>query len=115
MSEIDDQKIGDKVTVYIDFEPIGRRGKCPAGGSLLDCARQLGVDLVNLCGGEGSCGRCIVQVLEGEVSEPAPGEEERLGSEQLAQGYRLACRTIPLGDCKVRVPPESLSAPQRTP
>ena len=31
---------------HIDFEPIGRRGQCPADQSLLDCARELGVDIV---------------------------------------------------------------------
>jgi uncharacterized 2Fe-2S/4Fe-4S cluster protein (DUF4445 family) len=100
--------------VRVDFEPMGRRGECPDGGTLLDCARQLGVDLVNLCGGIGSCGRCVVQVVAGDVSEPVPDEGEFLSPEQLATGYRLACQTVPMGDCKVRVPPESLTAPQRT-
>ena len=100
--------------MQIDFEPVGRRGECLSGQSLLDCARRLGVDLVSLCGGTGNCGRCIVQVLDGQVSEPAPSEEEYLSAEKLAMGYRLACRAVPLGNCKVRVPPESLTAPQRT-
>jgi uncharacterized 2Fe-2S/4Fe-4S cluster protein (DUF4445 family) len=98
----------------IEFEPVGRRGECRAGDSLLECARQLGVDLVNLCGGAGSCGRCIVQIMEGDISEATPGEGEFLSPEQLATGYRLACQTVPMGNCKVRVPPESLTAPQRT-
>jgi uncharacterized 2Fe-2S/4Fe-4S cluster protein (DUF4445 family) len=98
----------------IEFEPVGRRGECRAGDSLLECARQLGVDLVNLCGGAGSCGRCIVQIMEGDISEPTPVEGEFLSPEQLATGYRLACQTVPMGNCKVRVPPESLTAPQRT-
>jgi uncharacterized 2Fe-2S/4Fe-4S cluster protein (DUF4445 family) len=102
------------MTVQVDFEPVGRRGECPSGQSLLDCARRLGVDLVSLCGGSGNCGRCVVQILDGQVSEPTPGEGEYLSAEELATGYRLACRTIPLGNCKVRVPPESLTAPQRT-
>jgi uncharacterized 2Fe-2S/4Fe-4S cluster protein (DUF4445 family) len=102
------------MTVYIDFEPVGRRGQCPEGGTLLDCARQLGVELANLCGGAGSCGRCVVQVLAGKVSEPAQVESKFLSPEKLAAGYRLACRTIPLGPCKLRVPPESLTTPQRT-
>ena len=102
------------MTVYIDFEPVGRRGECPEGISLLDCARQLGVELVNFCGGAGSCGRCIVQVLSGDVSKPTSGEIECLTAKKVAAGYRLACRAIPLGDCKVRVPPESLTTPQRT-
>jgi uncharacterized 2Fe-2S/4Fe-4S cluster protein (DUF4445 family) len=102
------------MTIYVDFQPVGRRGPCPEGSTLLDCARQLGVDLVNLCGGNGSCGRCVVQILKGHVSEPSPGEAKFLSPDQLAAGYRLACRAAPLGDCRVRVPPESLTAPQRT-
>ena len=102
------------MTYRIDFEPVGRRGACPPGASLLECARQLGVGLINLCGGSGSCGRCKVQVLAGDVSAPTSGEGELLTPQELVEGYRLACRAIPRGDCKVRVPPESLSTPQRT-
>ncbi len=99
---------------FIDFEPIGRRGKCPRDATLLDCARQLGVDLASLCGGIGGCGRCIVQVMEGEVCRPTSEEAEFLSAVAIAQGYRLACRAIPLADCRVRVPLESLTSPQRT-
>jgi uncharacterized 2Fe-2S/4Fe-4S cluster protein (DUF4445 family) len=104
----------DTMAVYIDFQPVGRRGECPSGESLLDCAHRLGIDLASLCGGVGSCGRCIVQVVDGEVSEPTSNEGEYLSPAELAQGYRLACQAIPQGTCKVRVPPESLTAPQRT-
>ena len=101
------------MSYFIHFEPVGLRGELPAEGTLLDHARALGVDLVSLCGGVGQCGRCIVQVLDGEVSEPTSLELEQLLPEKIDQGYRLACCTIPLSDCKVRVPPESLSSPQR--
>src|SRR5512139_3663106 len=97
----------------VDFEPIGRRGECPAGYNLLECARTLGVDLESLCGGEGTCGRCRVQVLAGSVSEPAAAERNALSSQELEEGCRLACQTHALGDCKLRVPPESLTTPQR--
>ena len=102
------------MTVSVDFEPVGRRGECPSGQSLLDCAHRLGVDLVSLCGGAGTCGRCVVQVVDGQVSEPTPDESEYLSPEELTEGYRLACQVIPRGACKVRVPPESLTSPQRT-
>ncbi|MEA3377295.1 MAG: ASKHA domain-containing protein [Chloroflexota bacterium] len=91
-----------------------RRGKCPAEESLLECARQLGVGLVNLCGGVGTCGRCKVQVLEGDVSDVTSSEREALSAEELAGGYRLACQAFPRSDCALGVPPESLTAPQRT-
>jgi uncharacterized 2Fe-2S/4Fe-4S cluster protein (DUF4445 family) len=99
---------------FTDFEPVGRRGKCPSGSTLLDCARQLGVELVSLCGGSGTCGHCLVQIMEGDVSDPSPDEEAFIDPRQLAAGYRLACQTYPASDCKVRVPPESLTTPQRT-
>jgi uncharacterized 2Fe-2S/4Fe-4S cluster protein (DUF4445 family) len=98
----------------VDFEPIGRRGQCPADQSLLDCACQLGAGLVSLCGGKGTCGRCKVQVLAGCVSEPTSNERKALSRRELEDGYRLACQTYALGDCRLRVPPESLTAPQRT-
>lgn len=99
---------------HIDFEPVGLRGECPGGQTLLECARLLGVGLASVCGGAGSCGQCMVQVVDGHVTEPTPEEAEHLSVEAIAQGYRLACRTVPLGDCKIRVPLESLTAAQRT-
>jgi uncharacterized 2Fe-2S/4Fe-4S cluster protein (DUF4445 family) len=98
----------------IDFEPVGRRGEVQAGKNLLECAQHLGVDLASVCGGEGTCGDCVVQVLEGQVSPVTEAEREFLTDERLAQGYRLACQAIPAAGCRVRVPPESLTTPQRT-
>jgi uncharacterized 2Fe-2S/4Fe-4S cluster protein (DUF4445 family) len=98
----------------IDFQPIGRRGECASDQSLLDCARQLSVDIVSICGGIGSCDRCKVQVIEGKVSKPTLEEQAELPAHELAQGYRLACQTFPESDIKIHVPSESLTALQRT-
>ena len=98
----------------IDFEPVGRRGQCPEGQSIVECARNLDVDIVSICGGAGVCGRCKVQVVSGSVSERTPEEQDALTEQERKQNYRLACRTYPLSDVKIHVPPESLTAPQRT-
>jgi uncharacterized 2Fe-2S/4Fe-4S cluster protein (DUF4445 family) len=98
----------------IDFEPVGRRGEFSGDQSLMDCARQLNVDLVSICGGVGSCDRCKVQVIAGKVSKPTLEEEAELSARDLELGYRLACQTYPLSNVKLHVPPESLTAPQRT-
>ena len=98
----------------IDFEPVGRRGKCPASQTLLQAAQRLGVELTSICGGRGTCGRCRIQVLQGEVSPPTATEREALKPQELADGYRLACQAYPLGALKLRVPPQSLTTPQRT-
>ncbi len=106
-------KVREKNKFEVEFQPVGRRGMFSKGESLLDCARSLGVDIVSLCGGNGSCGRCLVQVIEGNVSEPSIDESKFIKTEKQEMGYRLACRTIVQGDCKIRIPPESLTIPQR--
>ena len=97
----------------INFEPVGRRGECQKDESLLACARRLGVGISSVCGGEGTCHSCKVQVLSGTVSKPTPGEREAFNSQELKEGWRLACQAYPAGDCKIAVPAESMTTPQR--
>ena len=53
------------------FTPSGRRGRFAAGTTVLDAARRLGVDIDSVCGGRGICGRCQVEVSEGEHAKHA--------------------------------------------
>ncbi|MDY6866813.1 MAG: 2Fe-2S iron-sulfur cluster-binding protein [Chloroflexota bacterium] len=98
----------------VDFQPIGIRGEFADRHTLLECARSLGVDLVSICGGTGTCARCKVQLIKGEVSNLTLDEESGLTEEEVSSGYRLACKVYPLSDVTVHVPPESLTTPQRT-
>ncbi len=98
----------------IEFEPVGRRGECRRNESLLDCARRLNVDLVSLCGGAGTCRRCKIQLISGKLSEQSGEEKAVLSARELERNIRLACRAFPQSDVKINIPPESLSAPQRT-
>ncbi len=100
-------------TCAIDFEPVGRRGECETSESLLTCAHRLGVGISSICGGRGTCRSCKVQVLSGTVSEPASNELEAFASEELKEGWRLACQTYPIRDCKLTVPRESMTTSQR--
>lgn len=97
----------------VDLQPVGRRVEIAAGDTLLDATRSAGVDLVALCGGEGWCYSCLVRLINGSTSEPSLVELDAISPAQLAEGYRLACQTVPLGDVKVDIPPESLTTPQR--
>jgi uncharacterized 2Fe-2S/4Fe-4S cluster protein (DUF4445 family) len=101
------------------FTPSGRRGRFEHGTSVLEAARRLGVDLDSVCGGRGICGRCQVEVSEGEHAKhgivssashltPADAVEARYASERgLAEGRRLGCTASVTGDLVVDVPPES--------
>jgi uncharacterized 2Fe-2S/4Fe-4S cluster protein (DUF4445 family) len=104
-------------TVTVSFQPLGRRGRVPAGISVLEAARRLGVGLSAVCGGAGVCGTCRVVVPpEGQdaLSPLSDTERARLGDEDIARGVRLACRAFIRQSLQVFVPPESLTASQRT-
>jgi len=101
------------IAYTIDFEPVGRRGQCPHGKSLSDCACELGVGILRICGGKGKCHSCEVQVLKGTVSELTSSEREFFSSQELEDGWRLACQTYPTSDCKLGIPPLSMTTPQR--
>jgi uncharacterized 2Fe-2S/4Fe-4S cluster protein (DUF4445 family) len=101
------------------FTPSGRRGRFTPGTTVLDAARRLGVDLDSVCGGRGICGRCQIEVSEGEHAKhgiasaanhltPAGELEHRYGAERgLAEGRRLGCTAAIAGDLVIDVPPES--------
>lgn len=97
----------------VDFEPIGRRISCNNGETILDAAQHAGIVLNATCGGEGVCGRCIVRVMDGQVSQPNLSEDAELGS-RVGDGWRLACQTQVLGNIRVHIPPDSLATAQRT-
>lgn len=97
----------------VDFEPVGKRGKCRDDESLLNCIRRLGIGMVSLCGGRGKCHCCKVQILRGSVSKPACNERENFSLQELKDGYRLACQIYVTGDCQVQIPLESVTTPQR--
>ena len=103
----------DNKKIIIDMEPLGRRAEISPGETLLDAARKAGVEIVSLCGGDGWCGSCKIRLASGELEEPTLDELAVLTDEELAEGIRLACQSIPLSDIKIEIPPDSLSTPQR--
>ena len=91
-------------TFEIDFEPIGKRVDVAADANLLDAARQAGIGLASVCGGEGTCGRCRVTIMSGEVSGPVDADRRYLSQLEISSGQRLACRCHIHSAVKVHVP-----------
>ena len=101
------------------FTPSGRSGRFDHGTTVLEAARRLGVDVDSVCGGRGICGRCQIEVAEGEHAKhgitstasslsPATEVEERYASDRgLVGGRRLGCTACVAGDVVIDVPPES--------
>ncbi|MFZ6026302.1 MAG: ASKHA domain-containing protein [Chloroflexota bacterium] len=102
------------MNLEVDFEPIGRRVVSKRGETLLAAAQHAGIVLNAPCGGEGTCGHCVVQVADGQVSPPNGIEMDALGHARIAAGLRLACQTEVWGMVRIHLPPESLATAQRT-
>jgi len=100
--------------------PSGKRGRFPVGTPILDAARQLGVYVESVCGGRATCGRCQIEVQEGNfakhkivssldhISPKGPKEERYERVRGLADGRRLSCSATVQGDLVVDVPQDTV-------
>jgi uncharacterized 2Fe-2S/4Fe-4S cluster protein (DUF4445 family) len=77
----------------------------PAGTLLSQAIEQAGWSVSLPCGGQGRCGRCLVQVSAGSVRRRAVA---RLTPEEIEEGYALACQSVLEGDVTVVVPQQEL-------
>ena len=101
------------------FMPAGKRGRVTAGTSVLEAARQFGVDLDSVCGSRGICSKCQVTPEFGEfLKHGITSRDDALSAwnevearyhrvRGLKTGRRLGCQARILGDVVVDVPTES--------
>ncbi len=101
------------------FTPSGKRGHVAPGTTVLEAARQLGVDLDSVCGGRGICSKCQIQpgtgafpkhgitVAQDALSEVNAVEQRYDDKRGLKPGRRLGCQARIQSDILLDVPPES--------
>ncbi len=102
------------------FMPSGKRGRFPLGTPVLDAARQLGVYVESVCGGRATCGRCQIEVQEGNfakhkivssndhISSKGAKEERYERVRGLPERRRLSCSAQILGDLVIDVPQDTV-------
>ena len=102
------------------FMPSGKRGRFPVGTPVLDAARQLGVYVESVCGGRATCGRCQIEVQEGNFAKhkivssldhisPKGAKEERYERVRgLPEHRRLSCSAMIQGDLVIDVPQDTV-------
>ena len=98
------------------FTPSGLDGVVPDGVTVLDAARQLGVDIDSVCGGRGICGRCQITPSNGvfakwgitatetSLSGLAETETNYRAKRALVPGNRLGCAARICGDVVIDIP-----------
>ncbi len=90
--------------VTINFTPSNQEFRVPPGVTVFDAASWNGLAIDSTCGGHGTCKKCKIQVLEGEV--PVSRLDIRAFTpEQLKDGWRLACVSRANSNLKIDVPP----------
>ena len=90
--------------VRLRFEPDGAEVRVPSGTPVFDAASWNGIAIDSTCGGHGTCKKCKVRVLEGDV--PVSSVDPRaFSADELRAGWRLACRAPARGDLVIEVPP----------
>jgi uncharacterized 2Fe-2S/4Fe-4S cluster protein (DUF4445 family) len=92
------------ITYYKDTTFLTQRQINSSNGSstLLDLINEHGITGFDApCGGNGTCGKCRVRIIDGTVTEPAENELALLTERELAAGIRLACSCRPLSDITI--------------
>lgn len=72
-----------------------------AGENLLEVARKANVAIDAPCSGNGSCGKCRVKFISGELDSE---KTRHITEEDYAGGWRLSCCSKVTGDVEVLVP-----------
>lgn len=71
------------------------------GRTVFEVLKEHGKYFSAFCGGKGTCGKCRIQILGGSV--PVTEQDRKFfRQEELAAGWRLACRTVLQEDLKIR-------------
>jgi uncharacterized 2Fe-2S/4Fe-4S cluster protein (DUF4445 family) len=90
--------------VRLRFMPDGAEVRVPSGTPVFDAASWNGIAIDSTCGGHGTCKKCKVKIVSGDV--PVGVIDPRaFTTEELREGWRLACRANARTDLVVEVPP----------
>ena len=90
--------------IRLRFLPDGGEVRVPSGTPIFDAASWNGIAIDSTCGGHGTCKKCKVRIVSGEV--PMSSVDPRaFNTQELADGWRLACRANARQDLVVEVPP----------
>lgn len=90
------------------FLPQEKSGTFASGTVVRDAALDLGILIDSSCAGIGTCGKCKVEIRQGN-GEITPIEHEVLSATELQKGVRLACQATIDNEIVCHIPDQSLS------
>jgi len=90
--------------VRLRFLPDGGEVRVPSGTPIFDAASWNGIAIDSTCGGHGTCKKCKVRIVSGDVPVGAI-DPRAFTTDELRDGWRLACRAGARSDLVIEVPP----------
>ncbi len=90
-----------KKSHQVTFLPFAVSIEVPEGTLILEAARKASLPLPTPCGGEGTCGECVVKITKGNFAAKMTAA---LSAQLRAEGFALACQTRITGDMMVVLP-----------
>ncbi len=85
----------------VTFADVAKSAEFPAGKTVLSCALAMGVVISHVGGGDGACGTCRIEVVEGKANLTAPTPDETY--KEIEDPHRLSCQAKLVGDVIVKV------------
>ena len=79
------------------IEPVGLTIDVSEEENLLDALVRANIDIPTDCAGRGTCGKCLMRLGAGELSEHTSRELKRIPEKLREEGWRLACQSYPRG------------------
>lgn len=89
--------------VSIEFRPHDKVTRVPPGMTIFNAANWIGLPIDSTCGAKGTCGKCKVRILHGNNGATA-ADRRIFTEEELADGWRLSCRSEANSDVVCHVP-----------
>lgn len=78
--------------IEVKFLPSNNVVQITPGSSILEASIAAGVQVESACGGKGTCGKCKVQILSGNIASHTIIEKKNFSAAQLNAGWTLACQ-----------------------
>lgn len=88
---------------YLNIASTGEKYEFVSKTSLLNIIQEKGIRMESPCGGRGTCGKCKIRILKGEVNQLTKEEAIHLTKEEVNRGVRLGCYVKPEGDLTVEL------------
>lgn len=87
----------------VKFFPQDKEFEIDSDTSVLDSAKEHGIQIKSVCGGIPSCAECRVQIKEGEFNVFPPSAEELtlIGTAHFVDKSRLSCQLKCFGDVTI--------------